>query len=390
MRKFLIMALLIFSTKLVGQIKKNNAITVSEKENQGVSPYFTQNKNGEVFMSWCEKDKSQKVKFYFSKFNGNTFENKIQIACPENVSTHAEGKPMIAIHKNGTIYASFEIKKTNPKSRFASDLLYVFSTDNGTTWSAANYFQPDRSLDKSQSFCKLIRLVDGEIGAAWLDEKLTENGRSVKFAKTLVNGNFGEPILLDNQACECCRIEAIVNTQNELEIYYRDIFEEKYRDIVLVKSSNNGQSFSKPNRLYNDNWEIDACPHAGPTVANHNGITLVSYYTSANNKARINLVNKPSTLLASKNTSAVRTPQLATNSKGQTLWIYCQKNEGKRENIGVLYGEKVGLKNSKKVISSEKEVCNNPTLIGFKNSWILAYEATDEDNKVRVKWQLVN
>lgn len=389
------MRFIIFSFTLLianigfGQILVKNTKTLSDTSQIGISPYFTTDKSQKVYLSWLEKSKTQKISFYFSSFDGKNFGGKKQIPCPDNISTHAEGKPMIAINEQGHIYATFELKKYNPESRFASDLLYTLSTDGGNTWSKPTFIQSDRDINKSHSFCKIIRLQDGTIGAIWLDEKLTEKGRSVKFAKTQANGQFGEPILVDNQACECCRIEAIITQKGDLQVYYRDIFDNQYRDIARVISHNNGETFELSERLYNDNWEIDACPHAGPTVSAHSENVLISYYTGKLGGQGINLVNNNKKLLTKNTSEAIRTPQLAHNKSHDLLWVYCKKEEQKQGSIGVLYAELIGKNNSKKAITSGKNISNNPTLIPLENQWLLAYESTNNLNKVSICYSIL-
>jgi hypothetical protein len=39
------------------------------------------------------------------------------------------------------------------------------------------------------------------------------------------------------------------------------------REIVVARSSDRGTTWSEPVRVQNDQWQVDACPHAGPALA---------------------------------------------------------------------------------------------------------------------------
>lgn len=65
--------------------------------------------------------------------------------------------------------------------------------------------------------------------------------------------------------CQCCRL-AVQNDQNErVSVLWRHIFGKNTRDHALVNIEK-GELQGNLNRLSEDNWQIDGCPHHGPSL----------------------------------------------------------------------------------------------------------------------------
>lgn len=70
----------------------------------------------------------------------------------------------------------------------------------------------------------MIRLPNGELGIVWLDEKIgVYEGRSVKFTQTLPNGGFSEEVVVDSNACQCCRTVLFVDANKNIHLTYRNM-----------------------------------------------------------------------------------------------------------------------------------------------------------------------
>ena len=363
---------------------------ISDSKNLASVPSFTTTPDGKIVLSFVEKDAENKIKFYYCYFDGKNFGRKNYVPIIDTASTHAEGMPRLAIKKDGSMTVTFEIKKNNPASRFGSDLLYVFSKD-GINWSNPEFVNKDRNPTKSSSFSRPVRLADGEIGLIWLDEKLTKKGRSVKFCKTLEMSGFGDPVVIDEQACECCRIEAITDTKGETHIFYRDMYADGSRDMGYISTKNSGKTFSKSRNAYPDKWKIDGCPHSGPTATQTPKGIWISWFTGKEDATGIKVVEvSTSKIIKSINSLTVKAPQLTTNYKGETFWVYTST-----KNIGDDYFSTIALQklNSTKpeiTLSNDFEMCNFPAIISFKNQIIVAYERKYKDHNQEIVWKLMS
>jgi hypothetical protein len=70
-----------------------------------------------------------------------------------------------------------------------------------------------------------------------------------------------------------------VDENENIHLVYRSLTGDNIRDIKHVVSTNNGKSFSEPVLVSDDNWQIGACPHNGPSVTKTNGKLYVTWYT---------------------------------------------------------------------------------------------------------------
>jgi hypothetical protein len=386
MKKILLQSLIVLFF-IQSQAQEN---IISDSKNQAYDPSFTTSVDGKIILSFVEKDKNNKVKFYYSLYDGNAFGNKIYVPIIDSASTHAEGMPRLAIKKDGSMVVSFEIKKNNPTSRFGSDLCYVFSKD-GINWSSSEFINKDRNPNKSSSFSRPVRLADGEIGLIWLDEKLTTKGRSVKFSKTIPGGGFGEPKVIDDQACECCRIEAITDSKGLTHIFYRDMYSDGSRDMGYIFTKDCGNTFSKSRNAYPDKWKIDGCPHAGPAATESPKGIWISWFTGKEDATGIKVVDiSTGTIVNSINSLTVKAPQLATNYKGETYWIYTATKNIDVEYFSTIALQKLNSKMPEMIISKNYEICNYPAIITFDSQVIIAYERKTKDKNQEIVWKVLS
>jgi len=76
--------------------------------------------------------------------------------------------------------------------------------------------------------------------------------------------------VIDDEVCDCCQPEPLV-TDSAAFIVYRNLEYTadgtQYRDIYLLRSDDNGASFSPPVPVSDEHWYLDSCPSTGPAVA---------------------------------------------------------------------------------------------------------------------------
>jgi hypothetical protein len=266
-------SIFMFSIVLFACSSQNDKLQkISTPDKEAESVYLTQDQHCNPVIAWTEKGEN-KTKFYYSISldGGKTFNERITVPVTGEISTHAEGMPKVAFKKSGEVIAAFEKKTPTKENKYAGAIYYVQSTDEGKTWSAAQYIHSDTIAGRSRSFFDIQTLPDGEIGAAWLDIKLNadKGGRSVRFAKTENVNGFTNEILIDSSACECCRIDVYTDTE-KTNIAYRGLMKgnvgQSIRDMMFTASVDGGKTFSRPVRISSDDWVIDGCPHTGPSL----------------------------------------------------------------------------------------------------------------------------
>ncbi|HAK78783.1 MAG TPA: hypothetical protein DCR35_05260 [Runella sp.] len=355
-------------------------IPLSDAKKTGTTPRFTTDHRGRPVLSWVEKE-GEKSQFFFavSTDNGKTFGDKVTIGAPSNCSVHAEGMPRIAFKSDGTIFATFELKKPTKEAARASDLMYVSSNDNGQTWSAPKAIHRDTTPGKGHSFSDVTRLPNGELGFVWLDDKLGKyEGRSVKFVQTLPKGGFSEEVIVDSNACQCCRTVVFVDHLGQIHLTYRDLNTDGTRDMTHSVSNDGGRTFSTPKLVHSDLWKINACPHTGPSMAQVGKDLFVSWFsgTSANHEAGIRIAKLGQEKLYSSELSIrAKHPQSAAY-QGSLAVVWdesVEKNEQYFSKIALRFIQKNGTEKTT-YLSTDFDNASYPVLLPTTQGLLVAYE----------------
>jgi hypothetical protein len=390
-------------------IKPGSEIQLSDSRLTGSTPRFSTDRLGNAMVSWVERESDKHVSFYFAfstdeAGHGFQFGPKIKVKVPMTLSTHAEGMPKLAQKADGTLLALVEVPRPVPESRFAGDLLYVTSSDQGQTWTDPTPVHRDTRPGTSHSFADLTRLPNGEIGIVWLDEKRPgQEGRLVKFVQTRVGGGFTDEVLVDENACQCCRTNIFVDTQQRIHLTYRDLLPGKpgeigARDISHVVSADAGRTFSPPAVLLADNWRVNACPHAGPSVAMAGNDLFATWFSGKEDAVGLRLArlgdSKPVAMVRSPRS---KHPQL-TAFNGQLVWVWdeaVRKPGQPADEPMPAYCQRIAMRvtpDSPTVFITPGDVnAAYPVVLPTKNGLLLAYEGKDDRSaNTVIRYQLID
>ena len=268
---------------------EQQAVLLSDTASEASCVFLAEDEKNLPVISWCETDRTNDRKsFYMATFDKNTgrFLPRVTIPIEQNASFHEEGMPKIAVKANGTIVAVYETAVPSDSNRFAGFVHYIVSTDKGKTWTEPACVHSDIAAGKSHSFASITRLSDGEIGACWLDESFNRSagGRPVVFAKTNGQNKFGNQLILDSVACQCCRIAINSDTGGRITVAFRDIIDDSIRDMSVCSSEDKGRTFTRAVSFSKDEWVINGCPHNGPSVASAGNNTYAAWFTGGPHK----------------------------------------------------------------------------------------------------------
>ena len=385
--------------------KPSNETVVSNPQFAGAVPRLTIDASGNPLLSWAEKDGDTGSAFFFalSTDAGQTFGEKIRVKAPANLSVHAEGMPKIAVKADGTLVAVFEVPRPTPESRFAGDLLYTMSSDKGQTWAEPKPVHQDASLGKSHSYSDITRLPNGEIGVVFLDEKLPgQEGRPVVFAKTTKGSGFGPAVLVDENACQCCRTNVFVDAKKQIHLTYRDLLpaakkgEPASRDISTAVSADGGKTFSKSQLVFADHWQVNACPHAGPVVAQVGNDILMTWFSGKENSVGLRLAQLGSNeLVSSVLSNRAKHPQIAS-ATGRLIWVWDESIS--RDGSGEMgsFVQRIGMRTVAGGVTSpttyltpETVEAMYPAVLATTKGTVVAYEQTTNKQKTVIVVKLL-
>lgn len=204
---------------------------------------------------------------------GNTFSSPVKVNTEaEKISTNPEARPHIVVASNGNIYVSYAIKL---KKRFSGHVKFSRSTDGGKSFSTPIIVNDNRDMI-GHSFPVLGINKQDQIYIAWLDsrdriaaKKAGEdyNGSALYYAISDNHGTSFQPnARIADTTCQCCRIGMAMGNNDLPVITWRHIYGDNIRDQAIV-SFTDKTVFSQPQRISEDQWHIDACPHHGSTLA---------------------------------------------------------------------------------------------------------------------------
>jgi len=254
----------------------------------------------EQLVSWTQHGKNKKetyLKVAFWNTKTNKFEKPITVTPSEGLQLHSESMAKVAITKKGTLYAVFRVKSRNSKSMYGGTVYYTTSTDKGITWSDKKQLVTD-TTSSSQSFFDIAQLRDGELGISWLDNRKLHKdrqGQTLYFAKTDTSNTFQNEIALEGSVCQCCRTDIEVGENDDVKVAFRNLIEPtetgfpsiltdtktEIRDMYVVTSNDNGKTFGKSAPIYADNWQVNGCPHTGPSLATNTNEYGAVWFTDA-------------------------------------------------------------------------------------------------------------
>lgn len=228
---------------------------------------------------------------------------------------HEQAPAQVAVAPDGNVYVIWQTRVPVPGRRFpASDLRLARSTDGGKTFAPALTINDDRGgRPSSHTFHDLMVDGRGTVFASWIDGRNSQDARSeraadephhhggatpagelgpeIRVARSTDGGRtFGPSVVVDRDACPCCRTSLAHAPDGTLYVAWRKIYDGDVRDVVVARSTDGGATFTAPIRVHADNWVYPGCPHVGPSLAvDSAGVLHVVWYTGAEGHAGLYL-----------------------------------------------------------------------------------------------------
>lgn len=249
-----------------------------------VTPAFAP--DGTLWLAWMA---GGRMSVASSKDKGRSFSAPVQVTRDKlNLDWGPDARPQIVVEKNGGIALAFSIFKDKA---FNGQVLATRSIDGGRSFAE---LQPITADNESQRFVALGLDADGSVFAAWIDKRnrvpARQEGRKYEgaglfFASSQDGGAvYAEARLATDNTCECCRLGLAFAGPGRPVVVFRNIFEGGVRDHAVMTFTDPATP-GEVRRVSNDDWQISACPHHGPSLSiSPAGAYHVAWYT--NGKAR--------------------------------------------------------------------------------------------------------
>jgi hypothetical protein len=252
----------------------------------GAAPMVALSPSGARTAAWVSApDGGSDGRLYVSTDGGPVSELRDSLG---GIEPHGEAPPKVDYAPNGTLFALYAVGKVIPGRRFPfTTLRLAQSEDGGRTWSVPRTVAGS-ATPGSRNFHALHVGQDGTIYVAWLESG--DEAKSAAYLTRSVDGVYWRPpvrVALD-EACPCCRTAIATATDGTLYLAWRSVAPGSVRDIVVARSTDRGETWTAPKRIHEDNFVIDGCPHAGPSMrVDSAGHIHIAWWTGTDGRAGV-------------------------------------------------------------------------------------------------------
>jgi hypothetical protein len=215
------------------------------------------------------------IYFAASADGGATFSPAIKVADPGVLPLGRHRGPRVAIAGNAIVVTAVDGKVGSHPGEHGN-LLAWRSLDGGKTWST-----PVTVNDVTDAAREGLHALGGDahgnLLAAWLD--LRAKGTRLYGARSSDAGaTWSKNVLLyespDGTICQCCHPSVAMNDRRTW-IMWRNCVGGS-RDMYIA-SSTDGITFSKPEKMGNGSWNINACPMDGGGIGVSGGRVVTAW-----------------------------------------------------------------------------------------------------------------
>jgi hypothetical protein len=238
-----------------------------------------------IMASWIEREGPVTLLKYAERTRSGWTEPVAVVSGSDWFLSYAD-VPSVMRKADGTLVAQW-LRTTDPRTE-GYDLLLSYSTDDGKTWSAP--FRPHHDGKKFQhGFASFFDLPRDGLGVVWLDGRNSEflendptsGTMTLRYAAFDSRWKQTDDTEIDHNVCECCSTAATVTADGPL-VAFRDHSEKEVRDIA-VSHLENGK-WTPSATVFNDNWELYACPVNGPALSARERQAAVAWFTVKNDE----------------------------------------------------------------------------------------------------------
>ena len=405
-------------------------------------PTLVKTPQGKAALSWTEKDKNGVIYYYWAESSdkGKTFGDKKLIYSSAGIGASRLMRPKLLFKKDGALVAVFSLR--GPESAVAQSpanqptsieathenhttpaaahdhnaghdhekpaanapaksgplgggrardlqIVYCLSKDGGNTWTQPVPVHSDKAPNIVRGFFDATVLVNGEIGVAYLNDiEGKSHQRDLRFVVSS-GDRFGAERILDPFVCDCCNISLLVDKSGTLNMYYREN-QDNIRDIARMTSTDNGATFTKPSILFPDNWQINGCPHSGPTSATGSGNNLIAWFSGSTDSPGIRVVTQQGKRLFVLEDATAKNAYLVSAPKSSVLlWEQNQTSETGINSI-IAYKNVNAANNPETQFVKNAINGTNATGLVIDNQLVIAYEVKQANQKNSVAVAQIN
>lgn len=342
------------------------------------TPFFSA--DGKLLLAWTANGV---VSVGQSSDFGKTVTTTVKISeHGKSLDVGSDARPQIVADKQGNVFLAYTFFKD---SNWNAQINTARSSDGGKTFTSPVSLVQDNS---SQRFPSVLLRADNSIFISWIDKRLVAAakkggekrlGGSIAYSFSNDGGKTFQAEQFANQStCECCRIGASLNPQDQPVIAYRAIFPGGIRDQASQVISAKGAEPIR--RVAEDDWKTDACPHHGPSIAvSGSGKFHVAWYTQGSKRSGVFYANSANQGMSYSRPSKIGSEGVNVSrpyllALGQQVWLAWKEFDGAHSLVYIKQSIDDGKTwGAPKIISKTSGYSDHPLLINQGDAVFLSW-----------------
>jgi len=262
---------------------------------KGSDPQLGVRASGDLFLL---RIKDRKLWLQISSDGGDSFDEGTRVNDAGEVSSHSENTPIMVVRSMHEFYVLWTAGEDSGEGHDKTTLRLARSMDWGKSFGKSIAVDPSGTA--SQSFYTMAVAPDGAIYVAWLDGRDRgqgkQGGSALYIAKSTNRGqSFDKSVRVALNVCPCCRPSVAFKDERTVHVGWRGVLSDDIRDVLTATSTDGGASFGLPIRVAEDNWQINGCPHAGPSLATLGDKLFVVWRTVSGDRSRLYIASSNDT-----------------------------------------------------------------------------------------------
>lgn len=260
-------------------------------------PYLQKDAQGKIYMSWILGIEEEMHALQYSTYDNERWTRPQSVKVGADFFINWADFPSV-VGFDGDVTAAHWLKKVEG-GPYAYNVQVAFPEEEGLRWREAITPHLDGTATE-HGFVTIKPISDDRVLVIWLDGRDTEGraddeyedmskSMTLRSAEITRDGEITRSREIDDAVCDCCQTD-LVQTDNGFLAVYRNRTDEEIRDIYISRYDLENGEWSKPMAVYDDGWQIGACPVNGPKVVADGDRVAVAWFTMEDNESRTMLI----------------------------------------------------------------------------------------------------
>jgi hypothetical protein len=247
-------------------------------------PNLAAGPDGTIWLSWLETRAEGGHRLRLSRLAADRWSQPVTLAEGTSFFANWADFPSVFVTRDGTLAVHW--LERSGQGTYAYGVRVRTSRD-GRAWTDTIVPHSDASPTE-HGFVSFFDDPKTGLGLIWLDGREMTGGHEGHGSMTvrsasIRNGQAVDEQLVDARVCECCQTAAASTSEGAI-VAYRDRSDTEVRDMSVSRLVDG--RWTPPATVHADQWQVNACPVNGPSIAALGRHVAVAWFTGAGGTRR--------------------------------------------------------------------------------------------------------